>query len=241
MSVLTKAAQAIEELGSSPNPTRLSTICEALDLPKSTVHRLLSELVELGLVNKAPDGGYAIGHRLLRWGQYAESQVGLRSLATPVLRSLRDATGQTIILAVPSGTTRTVVATELGKGLRPVTVDLGHRAMLGIGASGKLLYAYASEDIQLQVAHILAEQADRLPTADEVHAMKEAGWAASFGEMEPDLAGLSVPILAGGACVGALVVAGSSSTLTWESMQELIAPMREAATRIAKEAMGVHW
>jgi DNA-binding IclR family transcriptional regulator len=241
MSVLTKAAQAIEELGSSPNPTRLSTICEALDLPKSSVHRLLNELVELGLVNKSPDGGYAIGHRLLRWGQYAESQVGLRSLATPILRSLRDATGQTIILAIPSGTMRTVVATELGKTLRPVTVDIGDHAILGVGASGKLLYAYATEEVQRQVARLLADRQERLPTPDDVRAMKESGWAASFGEMEPDLAGLSVPILAGDACVGALVVAGSSSTLTWELMQELIAPLREAAERIAKEAMGVHW
>jgi DNA-binding IclR family transcriptional regulator len=241
MSVLTKAAQAIEELGSSPNPTRLSTICEALDLPKSSVHRLLNELVDLGLVNKSPDGGYAVGHRLLRWGQYAESQVGLRSLATPIIRTLRDLTGQTVMLAVPSGTVRTVVATELGTTLRPLTLPIGHQSLLGFGASGKLLYAYATEDIQIQIARLLVGQEERLPSPDEVRLIKESGWAASFGEMEPDLAGLSVPVLSGTTCVGALVLAGSSSFLTMDVMLTLVDPMRESAARIAKEAMGVHW
>lgn len=237
MSVLTKAAQAIEELGASPGPTRLTTICEALDLPKSSVHRILNELVELGLVNRYPDGGYAIGHRLLRWGQYAEAHVGLRGLATPILRELRDATGQSVILAVPSGPLRTVVATEQGRTMRPVMLPVGHQAILGAGASGKVLYAYASEQTREEVAQLVADP-QTLPSQEVIDSIKNHGWATSFGEMEEDLAGVAVPIMVGTECMGALVVAGSSAALAPERLDDIIESMRHASSRIACEAMG---
>lgn len=239
MSVLIKAAQTIEVLGASENPTRLSDICDSLDLPKSSVHRLLNELVDLGLVNKCPDGGYAVGHRLLRWGQYAESYVGLRSLATPIIRRLRDLTGYTVILAVPAGPIRTIVAVEPGRSMRPVMLPVGHQGTLGLGASGKILYAYATDQVKEQALQLLTDhERELLCQPVELSAIVEQGWASSFGEMEPDVAGVSVPILSRKQCVGALVLAGSVENLTLEAMADVLQPMREVADQIAREALG---
>lgn len=80
--------------------SRLTRIASETGLPVSTVHRILQELVDVGWVTANNEHGYVLSSRLLAIGARASQGVRLLRVADPILRELRDATGQTVHLAV---------------------------------------------------------------------------------------------------------------------------------------------
>src|SRR3546814_2639344 len=69
-------------------------------MPKPTIHRLLTDLVDAGFVDKLPWGRYQVGMRLFELGTLARGPATLRSLALPHLHSLYRDTGYTVYLTV---------------------------------------------------------------------------------------------------------------------------------------------
>ena len=84
MSVLEKASELIDCLGHAGEPVSLAFVRSALDMPKSSTHRLLGELAGLGIVRRTEDGRYSLGPRLLYWGEAAAETFDLRAVAEPV-------------------------------------------------------------------------------------------------------------------------------------------------------------
>ncbi|MBR2124890.1 MAG: IclR family transcriptional regulator [Acetobacter sp.] len=64
---LRKAVRILDCVKMSQTPLLAVDIARQLDLPKSTVHGLLSVMVELGLLEKTSLQGYRLGIRLLDW------------------------------------------------------------------------------------------------------------------------------------------------------------------------------
>ena len=98
MSVLEKASDLIDCLGQAGEPVSLAFVRSALDMPKSSTHRLLAELAGLGIVRRTEDGRYSLGPRLLYWGEAAGETFDLRSVAEPSMRRLRDEVGESVHL-----------------------------------------------------------------------------------------------------------------------------------------------
>jgi DNA-binding IclR family transcriptional regulator len=71
---------------------------------KSTAYRLLATLEVAGLVERLPESGYRAGVQAIRWASRLLAGVDVRSVAMPNLRRLRDATGETVNLAILRGT-----------------------------------------------------------------------------------------------------------------------------------------
>jgi DNA-binding IclR family transcriptional regulator len=61
---LGRAAAVVDLIAQSSTPVHLSDIARGASIPKSSVHRLLGELIELGLVERLPGGVYVPGQRL---------------------------------------------------------------------------------------------------------------------------------------------------------------------------------
>lgn len=77
-------------------------IARRTGLPRSTVHRLAHELVGTGLLEHA-GGRVRLGLRLFEIGQRVPRQRVLREAALPLMSDLREATRQTVHLAVLEG------------------------------------------------------------------------------------------------------------------------------------------
>lgn len=235
MSVLQKAAQVIEELGSVDGPMRLGAVAEAVSLPKSSTHRLLTELAELGLVTRCADGQYAIGTRLLRWGQLANRHVGLRAVALPIMSRLRDQMQESVLLTVREGTNRVAIASvDSGHLLRPV-LPLGTRATLGRGASGMVLLAYSDEGLYHEVRQQL-DEADQatLVTLRQLRAIRQRGWAASDSSMEQGLSAVAAAVVdEQDGIIAAVTVAGARARMPKDRLQEFVGPTLAAAREIS--------
>src|SRR5699024_4472335 len=81
----------------------VSELARRTDLPKSSVARLSTHLVNQGLLERA-DGELRLGLTLFEIGQLAGRARGLVETARPYLADLREATRNTVHLAVLEGT-----------------------------------------------------------------------------------------------------------------------------------------
>ncbi|WP_038172127.1 helix-turn-helix domain-containing protein [Tomitella biformata] len=73
-----------------------------LGLSASTAHRLLTELEQLGMVDRTPRGSYRVGLEFLRVARTASAQFPLQHKANDVLSELTQASGETSFLGVYS-------------------------------------------------------------------------------------------------------------------------------------------
>ncbi|MGW6358110.1 IclR family transcriptional regulator [Streptomyces sp. NPDC055092] len=83
----------------------VAELARRTELPKSTVHRVLHQLVEHGFLERERDGTRVrLGLRLFELGELAAPRQDLRDVAIPLMADLREATRHTVHLAVLEGT-----------------------------------------------------------------------------------------------------------------------------------------
>jgi IclR family KDG regulon transcriptional repressor len=241
MSVLEKSTLILDLVADSPRAATLTSIAQRLGQPRSSVHRLLSELVQLGLLYRVGTTTYAPGPRLLRWGQAANQVAHMVSVAQPVMSKLRDAVGESVHLYVRQRDKRVCVAAVEGSfELRHFT-EVGKPLPLSVGASGKLLLAHADRSIREQELRRAAAEpvSPRAPDVDELRAqlteILATDWTMSFGEREEGLAAAAAPIRDDfGKVVAALSVSGPTARLTAERFEELRPRIAAAAEEIGR-------
>src|SRR5690625_4002849 len=74
-------------------------------IARSSLHRLIAELVREGLLVRVPGSRYAVGPRLWELGELSPLSLRLRERAIPHLMRLYEATGENVHLAVLGGET----------------------------------------------------------------------------------------------------------------------------------------
>lgn len=239
MSVLEKASDLIDCLGRAGEPVTLGYVRSALDMPKSSTHRLLSELATLGIVRRTEDGRYSLGPRLLYWGEAAADTFDMRAVAEQPMRRLRDEIGESVHLYVREHDTRICIAAVEGRHeLRPF-IQLGRPLPLRVGAAGKLLLAFADRDVQdLEVERALAD-ADRPNTPgarlkEQLEQIRVERWATSVGEREEGVSAAATAIVdARGRVVAALSISAPTTRLGEDRFAEMRQPLEACAAEVS--------
>jgi DNA-binding IclR family transcriptional regulator len=204
----------LSEAGSSS----LAEVVEGTNLPRPTAHRLLAALEAHHLV--AREGRkYALGMRLLGWGARAAPARDLVEASRPVLKRLRDETGESTQLYVREGDHRVCVASSerASGGLRD-TVHVGAIMPLARGSAGKVLLAWADDGAEHR-------------GAAELDGVKTLGWAESVAEREAGVASVSAPVFGEGGKLLAAVSASGPISRIGESPGEHLADAVVAAAR----------
>lgn len=245
MSVLEKATLILDVVAESTDAATLTRIAQRLGQPRSSTHRLLSELVHLGLLLRVGATTYAPGPRLVRWGEAASGSSDIVRIAQPAMVRLRDAEGESVHLYVRQRGTRVCVAAIEGSyELRHFT-EVGKPLPLSVGASGKLLLAFAdpatrSHELRRTAA---APVTPRAPTLEalkvQLDDILETEWSMSFGEREEGLAAAAVPIRNhAGEVVAALSISGPTARLTADRLRSVRGGLTAAAAEISR---GLGW
>jgi DNA-binding IclR family transcriptional regulator len=113
----------------------------------STAHRLASELVRWGGLERADGHGYRIGLRLWEIGSLAPRGETLRSAALPVMHALYESTHENVHLAIREGHEALYIEKIDGPEALPVRSRRGGRLPLHATGVGKVLLAHAPEDV----------------------------------------------------------------------------------------------
>lgn len=150
MNPLNKVFSIIETVVASQDKgLAYSEILAALDLPKSSVHRILKELTELGYLNFNPETKRYFGSlRLAALGAEVMSHFQLREYIRPHLLELHRETEHTTNLGVLDGT-KGVFADKIESkdfGIKLFS-EIGKTFPLYCTGLGKVLLAFSPDDI----------------------------------------------------------------------------------------------
>ncbi len=140
---LAKGLVLVDVVAHSQGPVRLSDLVETSGLPRPTVIRLLDALLEAGALRSEASGGYALGPRLLVWGQAYLNALDLPQQAREPMHALVEESRETCFLGVRDGAHLLYVATvESPMAVRPAAT-VGSLNPLHSTAMGKALLAFA--------------------------------------------------------------------------------------------------
>jgi DNA-binding IclR family transcriptional regulator len=210
---------------------RLNDIVRETGLNRPTVHRILSVLAEEGLVQQHPETRrYAIGHHLWMLALARRNRYPLCDAAAPYLQEVSQLSGDTTLLAIPTGLDLLSVDRRLGHfPVQILSLDPGGRRPLGIGAASVAILACLSD---AEAAAIVDANARRYQvhkvTATEVLAQVAAarrrGHAFHARGIIAGTKALAVAIRdPAGVPVGAICIAAIAKRMTPARVEELAA------------------
>jgi len=99
--VIARAAKILNLLGRSAGGMSLGEIAQAVDLPRSTVQRIVGALEEQGMIRSEGAGGISLGAGLLRL--VANAHVDRMTVVRPWLQKLSEAVQETVVFSRPAG------------------------------------------------------------------------------------------------------------------------------------------
>ena len=221
---LVKALNILEALAEGEESAyTLTQLSRHLHLHISTVHRLLVNLVRHGFVEEASgSGGYQLSFKVLRMGLQVLDRLDFRLVAQPLLRELNQQTKETVQLAILQET-RAISIDKFGSP-QPVGLDarLGGVMPLHCTGVGKILLAYQSENLLIQIAHTrgFARFTPHTITSlanlrKELEQIREQGYALDQEEAVEGLRCVAGPVFDHtGRVIAAFSVAGPATRLT---------------------------
>lgn len=243
LSSVRNAARLLKEFSPGTRELGVTELARRLGIGKSTAHRLLHTLAEERLLERDPDtGSYRLGLAMYELGASAAMNTNLHEASTPVMDDLRNATRETVQVAVLDG--REVVYVERRES--PHTLRLfgriGHRNDAHCTSTGKVLLAALSPEeleavmleweLPRQTPYTITDPQVLLAQLDEV---RRRGWASQFNETEMGAGAVAAPIRNGlGHVVASLSVAGPTQRLQGDSLQRMSRLTVEAALAISR-------
>lgn len=123
----------------------LDEIASRTRLPRSTTHRILDQLVQLGWLEHTPDG-YGMGWRSLQFGGLDNGNSRIRAEAAPLLHDLQMRTGMVVHLAVLNGTNIHYLDKAGGRSATSVPSRVGGNAPAHATALGKSMLAWINPE-----------------------------------------------------------------------------------------------
>ncbi len=216
----------------------LSEIAKRIGLHKSTVHRLLASLELKGFVIRDPQTEkYRLGFRLWELSANLSHADDPAFMLLPEMERLRDLLGETISLYIRDGKERIrIQAVQSNQPIRRVA-PIGARMPLAVGASSKVLVAYADDAVEEELLNApdWPESIDRDVFRAQLKEIRQLGYAMSVEERELGAAAVAAPIIdRHGKLAAALAASGPSNRLTPEKMREFSGPIIEASKRMGK-------
>jgi len=176
-----KALSLLECFSEDKKRLSLADFAAQTGLYKSTILRLLKSLERYHYIYRTPEGRYELGNSITRLSPLVQKQATLEDYIRPVLRDLRDHTGETASFYIRKGNRRICLYRENSTRALRHHLDEGTDLPLETGAAGRLLQQSDSSHID---------------------------YTLSKGERDPDLAALAVPVPLPDTTFGALTLSG---------------------------------
>ncbi|WP_338773455.1 IclR family transcriptional regulator [Nocardia vulneris] len=232
--------RVLEEVAAR-QPIGVGELSRVLDMPKSSVQRVLVTLDTAGWIRPASGEitRWVLTTKALAVGSRAGGDLGLRGVALPIMENLRRHTEETIHLTIPEdGKMVLIERLETDKPVR-TNMALGHSLPLHASANGKAVLAHSDPDtVRKLVAGELPRYTDTTITDPdalqaELAEIKARGFAVNRGEWRSDVGAVAAVVLDGAAKpIASLSVNVPISRLTAESEPAWGAAVREAAHTI---------
>lgn len=193
----------------------ISELARRSGIPKSTTHRLVTDLVNWGALERGPRG-VRLGVHLLELGHLVPAQ-RLREIAVPFAHNLNEVTHLTSNLAIRDGRDILYVEKIASQSLRVPHSRAGGRLPMHCTALGKAMLAFSDRDFVESVLGGSLKPLSPKTIIDpgmlrkELAAIRETKVAYDLEESRIGLFCVAAPVFGRGSVVGAISVTGATA------------------------------
>lgn len=208
-----KAIALLDCFWREKGPLSLTELSRLTGWPKSTVHNLLSSMMDTAVVEQSPaDGKYRLGLHLFEYGCAISEHWNVVKLARPHLNALVAKTGESVYLAQMNGDTLLIVDSAEPNNVFRVASTVGNRLPVHCTSQGKAILAYQDEN---SIKRILKRAGMKSYTVDTIKSpeafldqlkqVRAAGIASEYEEYHNGMCSFASPIFDyQGVCVSAV-------------------------------------
>lgn len=194
--VISRAARILRTLGNEPEGLSLGGIAERVDLPRSTVQRIVNALASEALVTTpSPMARIRLGSGLLALA--SRSRFDMVEIAHPFLKALSAETGETIDLAILRGDHIVFVDQVIGSQRLRAVSAVGEQFPLHSTASGKACLALLPDrEVRAAIGDVFARTSDQHEALDrflaEIAEVRRTGLAHDEEEHSSGISAIGV-------------------------------------------------
>jgi DNA-binding IclR family transcriptional regulator len=230
-----RVADVLLAFAQSDRALGVSEIARCLGLSKAVVHRILQSLASRSIVQPMPGNStYSLGPAAIGLGTKAWSQLDVRSIAAPVLRTLRAQTRETATLSALVGHRRVYLDQYESPQEVKMVVEIGPQYPLHSGASSRAILAFLPEHFAVEALQEL-QGANPHVDAEAFHSrladVRANGYATSINERKTGAASIAAPFFdAAGHVLGSVSSSGPAFRYSSTADNEHIAHAWQVVT-----------
>jgi DNA-binding IclR family transcriptional regulator len=230
-------------LAHSGKAQSLASLAETLNLPKATVHRLTTQLLEAGFIARANDEkDFLVGPALRRLAIDTLNHDTTQGLRHVVLSDLVRQIGETCNFTMLDGASVRYLDRVEATWPWRLTLEVGAQVPLHCTASGKLFLAYMEAEQQKKIFNTLSLQpmteftiTSLKKLEKECQDIAKQTYSIDRQEFVLGLIALAVPVCdTDGRVLGALAVHAPTSRLSVEGALKHLDALKIAAVRMSK-------
>lgn len=228
---LAKVVRILECFSRVERTLSLGDLCRRTALPKSTAHRIVSSLREVGFLEQARGGDhYRLGLKLFELGNIALANMELHREARPIVGALSRVSGEMVHLAVFDGVQAVVIhrSDPAPAGVGPLTFL--EAAPLHCTGVGKAILAFQPRQVIERLIgfglqrYTEATIVDGATLTAELALVRQRGFSVDRAEHEPGVHCIGAPIHdAGGRVFASISVSGPTRRMSeTEGLPEIV-------------------
>jgi len=236
-----RAMAILEELATEKEGLGVTELAKRINLHKSTVHRLLNTLLDMGYVEQnVSSEKYRLGMKLLFLGGAILERMDIRHEAQDLLKELSQKVNETVHLVVPDGYGAVYIdKIDSNKTIRMYS-QIGRIAPLHASAVGKAILAYSDDKFIKEVLKKGLEkftpntiiEPDKL--LQHLKKIREQGFSIDDEENEEGIRCVAAPVFDyRGKVIGAISVSGPTVTVTQKKLKQISESVIECAKKIS--------
>lgn len=240
MSSIRRSVQVIDLLARK-GALGVRAVAQQLALPLGSVHRLLLDLNEEGIVERTTAGEWELSFRLLEITGLQLERIELPRLARPYSEKIARATGETVNLNALSGMHGVCIDKVRGNEGMQLDMRIGSRGPMHCGGAGKVMLAYMNPAEQARVFELPLTALTPKTITDldvlkrELERIKARGYSIDDQEVVIGVYCVSVPILdRNGHPAGSMSITGPSAKAPGPEIEPKVAMLNEACGAISR-------
>lgn len=225
---------------------RLADVVQHSGLQRPTAHRILKCLIEEGFLMQDEAHHYRLGPLIFELGLAAAPQFNLCDICRPSLQRIAEKTGDTAFLSVRSGYDSVCIDRKEGSfPVKALTLEIGVRRPLGVGAGGLALLLMLSDDAAQEIvranARRLGSHHVTVPVVLRLlRRSRDLGYALNDSHVTAVATTLGLPIVNRyGHPFAAISMSAVSSRMSPERQLELVAILRQEIALIERSLQDV--
>lgn len=213
-------------------------IAQRTGLPKSSVSRLTYTLMKLGYLTYSERmEKYQLGSGVLALGYAFVSNLAIRQIAKPLMQELANNTGTSVGLS--DRDRLKMIYVEYCSPINVMTFrhEVGDRVSLARGSAGRAYLAALPADEReffynhLEKQHPAAWPAVQQGLVESLQNYQEQGFCYSYGDWNPDVNGIAVPLVLGKNSIYCFNAGGPAYRLSREFLGKEVAPLLKNMVR----------